>query len=192
MIAGKTYRMMTYFLIFASFALTLSITTSLAQNLSEAENESIEEIITAFASDPELGMELLEELGEENPALAALVLVRLAEEMPEKAVMAIVKLAEINPNVATTGLVTISKRALETPLDNWANDPQLSSSLKAVISQSITILAEIGTGRGFGVAAIAIKSFKEIDPELGELLEEEAVAAGLQRSYLLAASPIMP
>ena len=192
MIAGKTYRTMTYFLIFALFALALSITASLAQDLPEAENEGMERIISAFASDPELGMELLEELGEENPELAALVLVRLAEEMPEKAVMAIVKLAEINPSVATKGLVSIGKRALETSVDNWASDPQLSASLKAVVSQSIIIMAEIGTGRGFGVVAIAIKSFKEIDPELGELLEEEAVAAGLQRSYLLAASPIMP
>ncbi len=192
MVPKMIYRIMTCFLLFALLTLTLSIAASLAQNLSEAEAERIEELITTFASDSELGMELLKDLAEENPELAALALVKLAEEIPERAVMAIMNLAEINPNVTVAGLIAIGKRSLEIPSDNWENDPKLMASLKAVITQSIAGMAEIGTGRGFGVAAIAVKTFKEIAPLLGEFLEEEAVAAGLERSYLLAASPIMP
>ena len=192
MVPKMIYRIMTCFLLFALLTLTLSIAASLAQDLSEAEAERIEELITTFASDSELGMELLKDLAEENPELAALALVKLAEEIPERAVMAIMNLAEINPNVTVAGLVAIGKRSLEIPGDNWENDPKLTASLKAVIAQSIAGMAEIGTGRGFGVVAIAVKTLKIIAPLLGESLEEEAVAAGLERSYLLAASPIMP
>ncbi len=188
MVARRIYRMMICFLIFALLVSNLFVAASLAQDLSEAEIEKIEEIIATFASDPELGMKLLEDLAEENPKLAILAIVKLAEEIPEKAVMAIMNLAEINPNMAVAGLVAIGKRSIETQ----ENDPKLAASLRAVISQSITGMVESGTGRGFGVAAIAVKSCKEIDPGLGESLEEEAVAAGLERSYLLAASPIMP
>lgn len=188
MVARRTYRIMTCFLLFALFTLTLSIAASLAQGLSETETESIEELIATFASDSELGMELLKDLAEENPELAALALLKLAEEIPERAVMAIINLAEINPNVTVTALIAIGKRSLETQED----EPKLAASLRAVMSESMIGMVEGGTGRGFGVVAIAVKSFKEIDPGLGTFLEEETVAAGLERSYLLAASPIMP
>ncbi len=188
MIAKRIYRMMTCFLIFALLVLNLSIPASLAQDLSEAEIEKIEEIITTFASDPELGMKLLKDLAEENPELAVLAIVKLAEEIPEKAVMAIINLVEINPKVAAAGLVAIVQ--LSTELGE--NEPKLAASLRAVIYEAIVGMVESGTGRGAGVAAVVVQSYKEIDPGLGESLEEEAVAAGLERSYLLAASPIMP
>ena len=188
MVAKRIYRIITCFLIFALLVLNLSIAASLAQDLSKAEIEKIEEIITAFASDPELGMKLLTDLAEENPELAVLALVELALEIPEKAVMAIINLAEINPNVTTEGLVAIGK-----DLEELAEtQPKLAAILKAVLSQSMTSIVEGGTGRGAGVAAVAVNSFKQSNPELGESLEEEAVAAGLERFYLLAASPIMP
>ncbi len=188
MIARRIYGIMACFLIFALFTLPLSITASLAQDSPEAAEERIEEVIAAFASDPELGMELLKELAEEDPELAVLVLTQLAAEMPEKAVMAIVSLAEINPNVAAEGLVAIGKVYTELA----EAQPKLAATLKAVLSQSITSIVESGTGRGAGVAAVVVNSYKQSNPELGETIEEEAVAAGLERSYLLAASPIMP
>ena len=188
MIARRIYGMMTCFLIFALLVLNLSIPASLAQDLSEAEIEKIEEIITTFASDPELGMKLLKDLAEENPELAVLAIVGLAQEIPEKAVMAIISLAEINPSVTARGLVAIGELSIETQ----EHEPKLAASLRAVIYESIVIMVGSGTGRGAGVAAVVVQSCKEIDPGLGESLEEEAVAAGLERSYLLAASPIMP
>lgn len=188
MVSKGIYGMMTCFLIFALLVLNLSIPAALAQDLSEAEIEKIEEIITAFTSDPELGMNLLRDLAEENPELAVLAIVKLAEEIPEKAVMAIINLVEINPKVAAGGLVALGQLSTELA----EAQPELAAILKAVLSQSITGLVESGTGRGAGVAAVVVQSCKEIDPGLGESLEEEAVAAGLERSYLLAASPIMP
>ena len=190
MIARRIYGIMACFLIFALFTLPLSIsiTASLAQDSPEAAEERIEEVIAAFASDPELGMELLKELAEEDPELAVLVLTQLAAEMPEKAVMAIISLAEINPSVAGRGLVSIGELSTELA----ENEPKLAASLRAVIYESIVIMVGSGTGRGAGVAAVVVNSFKQSNPELGKSLEEEAVAVGLERSYLLAASPIMP
>jgi len=66
------------------------------------------------------------------------------------------------------------------------------ASLRAVLSQSIVQMVESGSARGLAVAAVVEQSFKQSNPELRESVEEEAVAAGLERSYLLAASPIMP
>ncbi len=189
MVTRRTYRMMTCFLIFALLVSNLFVAAALAQELSNAEIETIEEIITTFASDFELGMKLLKDLIEENPDLAVLTIVELAREIPLKAVAAIVNLAEINPKVATTVLVAIGKHAVE---DHPENDPKLAASLKAIIYESIVSMLNSGTGRGAGVAAVVVNSFKAIDPGLGAFLEEEAVAAGLERSYLLAASPIMP
>ena len=188
MVTKRIYRMMTCFLIFVLLVSNLFVTASLAQDLSEAEIERIEEIITTFASDPELGMELLKDLAEENPELAVLALVELATQIPEKAVMAIINLAEINPNVTARGLIAIGKLSTELA----KAQPKLAATLKAVLSQSITGMVKSGTGRGAGVAAVVVKSCKQSNPELGESLEEEAVAAGLERFYLLAASPIMP
>ena len=186
MVTRKIYCMITCFLIFALLVSNLFVAAALAQDLSEAE--IIEEIITTFASDPELGMNLLKDLAEENPELAVLAIVGLVQEIPEKAVMAIVNLAEINPKVAAGGLVAIGQLSIELA----QTQPKLAAILKAVLSQSITGMVESGSGRGAGVAAVVVQSCKEIDPGLGESLEEEAVAAGLERSYLLAASPIMP
>lgn len=188
MVAKRIYRMMTCFLIFALLILNLSIAASLAQDLSEAEIEKIEEIITAFASDSELGMKLLKDLAEENPELAVLALVELAKKIPEKAVMVIINLVGINPSVAAKGLVAIGELSTELA----ETQPKLAAILKAVLSQSIIDMVESGTGRGAGVAAVVVNSCKQSNPELGESLEEEAVAVGLERSYLLAASPIMP
>ena len=193
MVAKRIYCMMTFFLIFALLVLNLFVVAALADDLSEAEIAKIEEIIieeiiTAFASDPELGMKLLKDLAEENPELAVLALVELAKETPEKAVMAIVNLAEINPKVTAEALVAIGECYTEIA----KNEPELAATLKAVLCQSITGMVESGTGRGAGVAAVVVNSCKQSNPELGETIEEEAVAAGLERSYLLAASPIMP
>ena len=188
MVAKRIYWMMTCFLIFALLVSNLFIAAALAQDLSEDEIGKIEEIITAFASDPELGMKLLKDLAEENPELAVLTIVGLAKEIPEKAVMAVISLAEINPKVAAGGLVAIGQLSIEL----GENEPKLAASLRAVIYEAIVGMVESGTGRGAGVAAVVVQSYKEIDPGMGESLEEEAVAAGLERSYLLAASPIMP
>jgi hypothetical protein len=60
MIARRIYRRMTCFLIFVLLVSNLFVAAALAQDLSETEIEKIEEIITTFASDPELG-EIIEE-----------------------------------------------------------------------------------------------------------------------------------
>jgi len=188
MVAKKIYWTMTCFLIFALLVSNLFVAAALAQNLSEAEIEKIEEIITTFASDPELGMKLLKDLAGKDPKLATLALVKLAKEIPEKAAMAVINLVEINPSVAAKGLVAIGELSTELA----ETQPKLAAILKAVLNQSMTGMVEGGTGRGAGVAAVVVNSFKQSNPELGESLEEEAVAAGLERFYLLAASPIMP
>ena len=188
MVAKRIRGTMICFLIFALLVSNLFVAAALAQDLSEAEIETIEEIIAAFASDPELGMKLLIDLAEENPELAVLTLVELALEIPEKAVMAIINLAEINPKVTATALTVICATSMELS----EIQPKLSAILRAIFNESILGMLKGGTGRGAGVAAVAVKSCKQCNPELGESAEEEAVAAGLERSYLLAASPIMP
>jgi len=182
MMSRRVYQ--TIVLVLTSTVLMLSffIPISLAQELSEIEK--IEEIITTFASEPELGMKLLEELAEENPGLAVLTMVELAKEIPEKAVIAIANLAKTNPEVAARGLVNIAKASAELA----ETQPKLAAALKAVLIESTVQMIETTPG----VVAVVVQSIKQVVPELGESLEEEAVAAGLGIDYLLAASPIMP
>jgi len=97
------------FLTSALLILSLFISASLGQEISETDKEKIEEMIAMFASEPELAMKQLEDLAKENPELAILAIVELAQEISEKAVMAIVNLAEINPSVTTRGLVAIGQ-----------------------------------------------------------------------------------
>jgi len=170
------------FLTSSLIVLNFFVPASLAQELTE--EEQIERLIATFASDPELGMEHLEELAEENPGLAVLAIVELAKEIPETAVVAIVRLAEINPQVAARGLVTIASICIELK----ETQPKLAATLEAVLSESIVQMVEAAPG----VAAVVVQSIGQITPELGASLEEEAIGAGLERDYLLAASPIMP
>lgn len=176
------------FLSLALLLLGFSAGFSLAQEVTESEKELIEGIINAFTSEPELGMKLLKDLAEENPQLAVLTIVELAKEIPEKAVIAIVNLVETNPKVTAGGLAAICRAATELS----ETQPKLSATLRAVLSESITRMLESGSGVGAGVAARVINSCKQRNRELGDSLEEEAVAAGWERFYLLAASPIMP
>jgi len=162
--------------------LNLFVSASLAQELTE--EEQIERLIATFVSDPELGMEQLEDLAEENPGLVVLTIVELAKEIPETAVVAITRLAEISPEVAARGLVTIASVYMELS----ETQPRLAATLKAVLSESIVEMVETAPG----VAAVVVQSIQQITPELGAPLEEEAIGAGLERDYLLAASPIMP
>jgi len=184
MMTRRVYQ--TIILVLTSTVLILNffIPISLAQELSEIEKEQIEEIITTFASEPELGMKLLVELAKENPGLAVLTMVELAKEIPEKAVVAITNLAKTNPEVAARGLVAIARVCTQLT----ETQPKLAAALKAVLTESIVQMIETTPG----VAAVVVQSIKQVTPELGESLEEEAVAAGLERDYLLAASPIMP
>ena len=184
MVARRVYCMTVCFLTSTMLILNFFIPTSAAQELSKTEEEQIEKIITTFASEPELGMKLLEDLAEENPRLAVLTIVELAKEIPEKAVIAITSLAKTNPEVTVIGLIAIA-RALEQLVET---QPKLAATLKAVLTESI--IGMIVTTPG--VAAIAIQSIKQVAPDLGKSLEEEAVIAGLERDYLLAASPTMP
>ena len=182
MMTRRVYQTIVLVLTLTVLILNFFIPISLAQELSEIEK--IEEIITTFASEPELGMKLLEELAEENPGLAVLTIVELAKEIPEKAVVAITNLAKTNPEVAARGLVNIAKASAELA----ETQPKLAAALKAVLTESIVQTIETTPG----VVAVVVQSIKQVVPELGESLEEEAVAAGLERDYLLAASPIMP
>jgi hypothetical protein len=93
-------------------------------------------------------------------------------------------LAEINPEVAARGLVVIASICAELS----ETQPKLAAILKAVLAESIVQMVETAPG----VAGVVVQSIKQITPELGESMEEEAVGAGLERDYLLAASPIMP
>ena len=182
MMTRRVYQTIVLVLTLTVLILNFFIPISLAQELSEIEK--IEEIITTFASEPELGMKLLEELAKENPGLAVLTMVELAKEIPEKAVVAITNLAKTNPEVAARGLVNIAKASAELA----ETQPKLAAALKAVLTESIVQTIETTPG----VVAVVVQSIKQVVPELGESLEEEAVAAGLERDYLLAASPIMP
>ena len=182
MMTARVYRTAILLLTSSLLIFTFFVPTSLAQELTE--EEQIERLITTFASDPELGMEQLEELAEENPGLAVLTIVELAKEIPEAAVIAIPSLAEINPEVAARGLVAICRvYALLTE-----TQPRLAATLKAVLTESVVQMVETAPG----AVAVVVQSCLQCNPELGESLEEEAIAAGLERDYLLAASPIMP
>ncbi len=182
MMTGRVYKTATLLLTSSLLIFTFFAPISLAQELTE--EEQIEILIATFATDPELGMEQLEDLAEENPGLAVLVIVELAKGFPEKAVMAIISLAEINPEVAARGLVVIASICAELS----ETQPKLAAILKAVLTESIIQMVETAPG----VVALVVQSIKQITPELGESLEEEATAAGLEEDYLLAASPIMP
>ena len=129
-------------------------------------------------------MEQLEDLAEENPGLAVLAIVELAKELPAIAVVAIVSLAEIHPEVAARGLVAIASTSVELS----ETQSELAATLKAVLIE-VTLKMIDNTP---GLAAVVVQSVMQVAPELGESLEEETVAAGLEENYLLAASPIMP
>ena len=182
MMTGRVYKTATLLLTSSLLIFTFFAPISLAQELTE--EEQIERLIATFASDPELGMEQLEDLAEENPGLAVLAIIELARENAETAVVAIVRLAEINPVVAARGLVTIARICIELS----ETQPRLAAILKAVLIEVIVKMVDIAPG----VAAVVVQSIKQAAPELGASLEEEAVAAGLEEDYLLAASPIMP
>ncbi|MBA7709282.1 hypothetical protein ES703_118196 [subsurface metagenome] len=182
MMIGRVYKTATLLLTSSLLIFTFFAPISLAQELTE--EEQIERLIATFASDPELGMEQLEDLAEENPGLAVLTIVELAKEIPESAVVAITHLAEISPEVTARGLVTIA--CVCTELRD--TQPRLAAILKAVLIEVIVKMVDITPG----VAAVVVQSVMQAAPELGESLEEEAIGAGLERDYLLAASPIMP
>jgi len=182
MMTGRVYKTATLLLTSSLLIFTFFAPVSLAQELTE--EEQIERLIATFASDPELGMEQLEDLAEENPGFAVLTIVELAKEIPEVAVVAIVRLAEIAPGVTARALVTIARVCIELS----ETQPGLAATLKAVLSESIVQMVETAPG----VVAVVVRSIGQIAPELGASLEEEAIGAGLERDYLLAASPIMP
>lgn len=182
MMTGRVYKTATLLLTSSLLIFTFFAPISLAQELTE--EEQIEWLIATFASDPELGMEQLEDLAEENPDLAVLAIVELAKEIPETVVMVITSLAEINPEVVARGLVTIASICVELS----ETQPKLAATLKAVLIESIVQMVDIAPG----IVAVVVQSVTQVAPELGESLEEEAVAAGLEEDYLLAASPIMP
>ncbi len=184
MVARRIYQTTICFLASTLLILNFFVLTSAAQELSEAEREQIEEMITIFASEPELGMKLLEDLSEEDPGLAVLTIVELAKRIPEKAVMALVNLAKTNPEVTVRALMAIAEASQELA----ETQPELAATLYAVLSESIIQMIETAPD----VAAVAIQSIKQVAPEIGASLEEEVVVAGLERDYLLAASPIMP
>ncbi len=181
MMTGRVYKTATLLLTSSLLIFTFFAPISLAQELTE--EEQIEWLIATFASDPELGMEQLEDLAEENPDLAVLAIVELAKEIPETVVMVIIRLAEINPEVVARGLVTIASICVELS----ETQPKLAATLKAVLIESIVQMVDIAPG----IVAVVVQSVTQVAPELGESLEEEAVAAGLEEDYLLAASPIM-
>ena len=164
--------------------LNFLVPTSVAQELSGTQEEQIEKIITAFATEPELGMQLLEGLAEENPELAVLTIVELAETIPETAVMAAVNLAETSPMVATRGLVAIGEASVELA----ETQPQLAATLEAVLTESTVQMVEITPS----IAALVVQSCMQFDPELGQSLWNETTAAGLEQFYLFAASPTIP
>ncbi len=182
MMTGRIYKTATLLLTSSLLIFIFFAPISLAQELTE--EEQIEWLIATFASDPELGMEQLEDLAEENPDLAVLAIVELAKEIPETVVMVITSLAEINPEVVARGLVTIASICVELS----ETQPKLAATLKAVLIESIVQMVDIAPG----IVAVVVQSVTQVAPELGESLEEEAVAAGLEEDYLLAASPIMP
>jgi len=184
MAARRIYYTTICFLAGAMLALTFFTATPPTEALSTTEEEQIEDIITTFASEPELGMTLLEDLAEESPGLAVLAILELARRDPENAVMAIVNLAETNPEVTVRGLMAIAEASQELA----ETQPQLAAALYAVLSESIIEMIETAPD----VAAVAVQSIKQVAADIGDSLEEETVAAGLESDYLLAASPIMP
>jgi len=177
--------MMTCFLIFALLVSNLFVAAALAQDLSEVEIGKVEEIITTFASDPELGMNLLKDLAEENPDLAVLTVIQLVKETPK---LAVLEPSKVTPEGVLITVVDLSRTQLEVALRALIRIAEIESALHRILTLIPVEMIEYNPG----AAAVAVESIKRVDPEIGRLLEEEVVAAGLERSYLLAASPIMP
>ena len=185
MVVRRIYYTTIFILTSTVLILNFFIPTPLAQELSKTEKEQIKKIITTFASEPKLGMELLEDLAKENPELAVLAVVQLVKETP--------KLAVLEPPITTPEVVVMTVKDLsrtqpEVAVRSLIRIAEIKAALHAMLTESVVLMIEDTPD----VAAVAVQSIKQVAPENGRLVEEDAVAAGLERSYLLAASPIMP
>ena len=185
MVARRIYQTMIFFLTSTVLILNFFIPTSLAQELSKTEKEKIEKITVTFASEPKLGMELLEDLAKENPELAVLAVVQLVKETPK---LAVLEPPNITPEVVVMTVGALSRTQPEVAVRSLIRIAKIKAALHAMLTESVVQMIEDTPD----VAAVAVQSIKQVAPENGRLLEEDAVAAGLERSYLLAASPIMP
>ena len=185
MVARRIYQTIVFFLTLTMLILSFFILTSTAQQLSETEKEQIQKIIATFASEPELGMKLLEDLAEENPRLAVLAVIQLVKETPK---LAVLEPPIITPEVVVMVVEGLSRTQPEVAVRSLIRIAEIKAALNAMLTEAVVEMIEDTPG----VAAVAVQSIKRVAPELGASLEEEAVAAGLEKDYLLAASPIMP
>lgn len=165
----------------------LSIST--AHHLSEIDQIEVDFIIVAFETDDDVwAMGILEDFAEENRRLAAIAICELCQVHHDKGMMAIVNLALTYPDVSVCALWEMACECR----DMHKTEPEAAEILEAMVTETVIELVAVSPV----VAATAIVSIaEEWEEEMGDALDdlqEAALVAGLQQTYLTAASPIAP
>lgn len=160
------------------------LSMSIAHELSEFDQIEVDLIIAAFETDPDWAMGLLEDFAEENPGLAAIAICELCQVNHEWGMMAMVNLALSCPDVAVGALCEMASECR----DMYDTDPEAAEILEAMIMETVIQMVDEFPE----LAATAIVSIGEEWEEMGVDLKEAALDAGLELSYLAAASPIAP
>ncbi len=100
-------------------------------------------------------------------------LIQLFVENPSAAINMLLDLAKTNPQAVALVLAGVAERA-----------PELEGQIKLACIALIDVDP--------AVAALCVATIKDRVPELGQRVEDIVVAAGLEESYLRAASPVRP
>jgi len=103
---------------------------------------------------------------------------------PEAGIEQILDLAAEDPEMAALILARVAERMEELKV----SDPALAERCENCVCCCCVKLINVSPT----AAALAVATIKEYAPEIGERAEQEVIAAGLEQSYLRAASPVRP
>jgi len=103
---------------------------------------------------------------------------------PEAGIEQILDLAAEDPEMAALILARVAERMEELKV----SDPALAERCENAVVLTCVKLIDVSPT----AAALAVAAIKESAPEIGERVEAEVVAAGLEEDYLRAASPVRP
>ena len=129
-------------------------------------------------------MGVLEDFAQEKPRIAAIAICELCQVRHEWGMNAVVNLALICPDVSVCALWEMACECR----DIHKTEPKRAEILEAMVTETVIELVPVSPV----VAARAIVTIAEEWPEMGWDLEEAALYAGLEESYLAVASPIAP
>ena len=111
-------------------------------------------------------------------------LIELFISSPVAAMDQLLELAKTDPQSVALVLAGVAERAYALR----ATNPDLAASLEDSVALTCVHLLDVDPS----AAALAVVTIKDKVPEVGEWVERVTVAAGLERSYLVAASPVRP